>query len=115
MVTDFQIDFLTNSIFFSNFKRLDPDSTGQGLSFAPYDGHTVAHAQKWLCNYEKNTTKIENLRSKNVFFNFENLFLEHFCKAFNLQQMFDSALLSLLRGQTFGVCFWFEEEGKRSS
>ena len=46
-----------SSLFFerastlSNFLRLDSDRTNQGLLFAPYDGHSVALAQKLLRNY----------------------------------------------------------------
>ena len=56
--------FFERASTFLNFLRLVSDRSSLGLQFEPYDDLTVAYAQKLLRNYEKITTKIENLRSK---------------------------------------------------
>ena len=62
-VLDFRVgDGPSNRFFeraptFTNFWRLDSDRPNQDLQFEPYDGHSVALAQKLSPNYEIFMTK----------------------------------------------------------
>ena len=104
---------------FPNFFRLDPDRAGQSLQFAIYGALEVDWGKKILRNYEKNMTKIENLRSKNVFFKFREYvsrtLLQGLQPPTNISLIFKrflntlgSALLSLSLRQVFG---WFQSLG----
>jgi len=88
VVTDFQIDFLNDSQLFPTFEDLILIEEAKGFNLRHM---TVLRSHK-LKSYYVITKKIRQKSKlydrKNDFLNFENMSLEHFCKAFNLQQTF---------------------------
>ena len=88
MVTDFQIDFLNDSQFFPTFGDLILIEQAKGFNLRHM---TVIRSHTLKNDYvitKKLRQKSKIYDRKNDFLNFENMFLEHFCKAFNLQQTF---------------------------
>ena len=88
MVTDFQIDFLNDSQFFPTFGDLILIEQAKGFNLRHM---TVLRSHKLKSYYvitKKLRQKSKIYDRKKVFLNFENMFLEHFCKAFNLKQTF---------------------------
>ena len=88
MVTDFQIDFLNDSQFFPTFGGLILIEQAKVFNLRPLAVLGSLGLKSYYVITKKLRQKSKIYDRKNDFLNFENMFLEHFCKAFNLQQTF---------------------------
>ena len=88
VVTGLQVDFLSDPQLSSTFGDLIVIELTKGFNLRHM---TVLRSHKLKSYYvitKKLRQKSKIYDRKNDFLNFENMFLEHFCKAFNLQQTF---------------------------
>jgi len=88
VVTDLQVDFLGEHHLSPTFGDLILIEQAKGFNLRHM---TVLRSHKLKSYYvitKKLRQKSKIYDRKNDFLNFENMFLEHFCKAFNLQQTF---------------------------
>ena len=84
VVTELQIDFLNDSTLFHTFCDLILIEQAKGFNLRYMTTLEAYGEKKYYVITKKLRQKIINLRQKNIFSNFENMFLEYFCKAFNL-------------------------------
>ena len=84
VVTDLQIDFLSEHQLSPTFDDLILIEQAKGFNLRYMTTLEAYGAKKYYVITKKLRQKIINLRQKIIFSNFENMFLEYFCKAFNL-------------------------------